>query len=214
MAFSRRTVAMLALAMLLGCGGEDMGPEGPLVAALQSGNAQTGPVAEALPTPSVVRISRDGAGVAGVSVAWSVTGGGGSVAPSMSTTGADGTAATTWTLGPNAGANAMQATISGANGSPVAFSATGTTGTPPLQAAVSVMDNFFDPTATTISAGGSVTWTWAGNGTTTHNVTFATGTNSSTQPTGTFTRAFADAGTFDYMCTIHGASMSGTVVVQ
>ena len=78
---------------------------------------------------------------------------------------------------------------------------------------VRVNDNSFTPAATTVPRGTTVTWTWAGSNP--HNVTFGTGTeNSATQSSGTFARTFAAAGTYDYRCTVHGASMSGTVTVQ
>jgi plastocyanin len=80
---------------------------------------------------------------------------------------------------------------------------------------VSVDDSFFDPDNLTVTAGTSVTWTW--NGALDHNVTW-TGQGapapSATQTTGTYSRTFGTAGTFDYFCTIHGQAMSGTVVVQ
>ncbi|NUP56916.1 MAG: hypothetical protein HOQ19_13875 [Gemmatimonadaceae bacterium] len=40
------------------------------------------------------------------------------------------------------------------------------------------------------------------------------GTASPTQSEGNYTRAFATAGTYDYHCAIHGAAMSGKIVVQ
>lgn len=84
-------------------------------------------------------------------------------------------------------------------------------------ATVSVGDNFFQPTNVSVrrgAANASVTWTWSGRNP--HNVTFdAGGTNSATQTEGTFSRTFTAAGTFSYICTIHGrAVMSGTVVVE
>ena len=77
---------------------------------------------------------------------------------------------------------------------------------------ITVRDNSFSPSATTVPVGSTVTWTWAGSAP--HNVTFSDGTASSTQASGTFQHAFATAGTFAYHCTIHGAAMSGTVTVQ
>ena len=132
------------------------------------------------------------------------------MAPASSTTDSDGVASTTWTLGPTAGANALQASSSGATGSP-SFTATGTPAVLPNQANVAVGDNFFDPTSALVAVGGQVTWTW--NGAIGHNVTFPAGSNSATQSAGTFSRSFPTAGSFDYLCTIHGAAMSGTIVV-
>jgi len=88
---------------------------------------------------------------------------------------------------------------------------------PPGTAAVTIGDNFFRPAQVTLArvAGqAAVTWTWSGSDQ--HNVTFdAGGPNSVTQSSGTFTRTLTDAGSFTYICTIHGrAVMSGTVEVQ
>jgi len=90
--------------------------------------------------------------------------------------------------------------------------------------AVTVSNNRFTPANLSVSPGATVTWTWDacsggdayGNGQScvSHNVTFDQGPSSATQSSGTFTRAFATGGTFPYHCTIHGASMSGRVVVQ
>ncbi len=78
--------------------------------------------------------------------------------------------------------------------------------------AISVIDNSFSPSATTVTVGTTVTWTW--NGSNQHNVTFDDGTKSATQSSGTFDRTFDAAGTYKYHCTIHGAAMSGSVTVQ
>jgi plastocyanin len=59
--------------------------------------------------------------------------------------------------------------------------------------------------------GGTVTWAWQGNNL--HNVTFTGVPASATQTDGEFERTFADAGSFSYLCTVHGQSMSGTVTV-
>lgn len=78
---------------------------------------------------------------------------------------------------------------------------------------ISVRDNFFSPTATTVSASTTVTWTWAGSNQ--HNVTFDN-TNlgaSSTITTGTYQKLFSAAGSFGYRCTVH-PGMTGTVTVQ
>ncbi len=91
-----------------------------------SGSGQTGLVASALPAP-LVTIVNDAFGnpVAGVSVAWAATGGGGSISPNTSVTNALGMANATWTLGAAAGAGTATATVVGLTGSPVSFAATG-----------------------------------------------------------------------------------------
>ena len=90
--------------------------------------------------------------------------------------------------------------------------------TEPGAATVQVIDDQFNPSSTTIQAGGTVTWQWAGSNQ--HNVTWVnqSGTsNSPTQTNGTYTRNFSAAGNYDYYCNIHGtptSNMHGTVVVQ
>ncbi len=77
---------------------------------------------------------------------------------------------------------------------------------------VSVQDNFFTPQQVTVAVGDSVTFTWAGA--VQHNVTFNDGPASVSQQTGTYKRVFTATGTYPYHCTIHGLSMSGTIVVN
>ncbi|MBX3174688.1 MAG: hypothetical protein KF709_09765 [Gemmatimonadaceae bacterium] len=95
--------------------------------------------------------------------------------------------------------------IGGGSGSP--------TGPPADPNAVSVGNNFFSPTSRTVAVGTTVTWTWMA-GASTHNVTFSDGPTSPNQASGTYQRQFPSTGTFTYLCSIHGASMSGTVVVE
>lgn len=212
----RRSLSYLSLVTAL-CGAvacsDSTEPESdadPVLAA-GSGNAQSGDVGEALGNPIVVRVTKDGTPVAGTSVSWSVTGGGGSVSPAASTTNASGNASTIWTLGPAAGANTVQAAVTGATGSPVTFTATGVEVTgPPMTASVSVVDYAFNPDNSTVAAGGTVTWTW--NGSDQHNVTFSDAA-SGNQASGTYTRTFSTAGTFPYQCTLH-SGMNGTIVVE
>ena len=101
----------------------------------------------------------------------------------------------------------------------------GSTGTPPTSTTntVVVSNNSFAPGDVTVPAGTTVTWTWdsctgdgyGGSTCASHNVTFEQGgPNSATQSTGEFSRQFTAAGTFPYRCTVHGASMSGRVVVR
>lgn len=78
---------------------------------------------------------------------------------------------------------------------------------------INVVDNLFQPAATTVPVGTTVTWTWQNAGTP-HNVTFATGQNSVSQQTGTFERTFGVAGTFSYSCTLHPPGMTGSITVQ
>ena len=75
--------------------------------------------------------------------------------------------------------------------------------------------NSFTPSTVTIQAGQSVTWNWVSGF---HSVVsdsmpkaFA---DSPGQASGQYTVMFATAGTYPYHCGIHGAMMTGTIVVQ
>jgi hypothetical protein len=87
----------------------------------------------AVPTAPSVKIGdQDGNGVAGVSVTFTVTGGGGSVTGSPATSNASGIATVgSWALGSAEGPNTMTASATVLSGSPVTFSATSTSN--PLQ---------------------------------------------------------------------------------
>jgi plastocyanin len=96
-------------------------------------------------------------------------------------------------------------------------------GQPPGSTSNSILvrNNAFDPSATTVNAGTTVTWRWDtcnedpyGGPTTcvNHSVTFADG-GSATQATGSYSRTFNATGTFNYRCTQH-PGMTGQVVVR
>jgi len=89
----------------------------------EGGDNQTGYLQEALPESVVVRVGDAGGNpIPGVSVSFTVQSGGGSVEASSVTTGSDGTAATSWILGPTEGTQALRASAGGVSTS---FSATG-----------------------------------------------------------------------------------------
>ena len=74
---------------------------------------------------------------------------------------------------------------------------------------VSVLNNFFDPDTTRLTATAlSVTWGWIGGGP--HNVTFDDGAmGSGNRSTGAFTRVFAAAqDTIRYRCTNHSTDFA------
>ena len=216
-----------------GCGsGGDQGPTpSPLVVdktSAESGDQQTGPVSAALPNPLRVIVTRDGAPQTGVSVAWSVAQG--SVDPATASTGADGISSTIWTLGSVAGAQSAQAAVSGATGSPVTFTATAAAGPPPpppTDVNVTVGNNFFqsphngtkNPAVDTVAVSGTVTWGWTSTGTVSHSVE-STGSPSFTSSailTGdgeSYSFTFTQAGTYTYDCAVHGAAMTGRIVVR
>jgi plastocyanin len=77
---------------------------------------------------------------------------------------------------------------------------------------VLVENNRFDPATLQVETGATVVWAWASNGVL-HNVTFEDDVTSGNQGSGTYERTFAEAGAYDYLCTIHGVGMSGTITV-
>ncbi len=105
----------------------------PTQMAVQVGNGQTATAGSTVPVPpSVVVRDVSGNAVAGVAVTFAVASGGGSVLPVAAvTTNAGGiAAATSWTLGPAAGANTLTADAApvGIAGDPVTFTATAVSG--------------------------------------------------------------------------------------
>ncbi|MBA3318535.1 MAG: Ig-like domain repeat protein, partial [Gemmatimonadales bacterium] len=94
-----------------------------------AGNNQSAPPGAALPLELVVElVDPDGNPVVGAPITWVVTGGGGTLTPPTGITGADGRAATTWTLGPSVGTNTAQAIVSGVG--QAEFTATAVAGNP------------------------------------------------------------------------------------
>jgi plastocyanin len=92
---------------------------------------------------------------------------------------------------------------------------------------ISVENNQFTPSATTVPVGSTVTWTWhtcTGDGyggqlCTDHSVVFddAGRAGSGVQSQGTFAQTFAAAGSYGYHCSIHGTAtsgMHGTITVK
>lgn len=78
---------------------------------------------------------------------------------------------------------------------------------------VSVSNNQFTPSTISVAVNGTITWQWNSGGVE-HNVTFQDGPASPTQGSGSFARTFSAAGSYPYLCTIHGAQgMTGTVTV-
>ncbi len=104
----------------------------PVPAALSfvSGGGQTGPVGLALPQPLVVRVTAaDILPVRNVWVHFGVATGGGKVSADSALTDSLGQAQVTWTLGPTAGVQSVQASVAGVPGT-VGVAATATSGTP------------------------------------------------------------------------------------
>ena len=116
--FRPATAFALALAALATASGGDklVLPDETLPAAIAvvKGNGQTGTVGALLADSVVVRVTdASGRPVENQPVTFSVTGGGGSLAPATSNTNADGRAGARWTLGTTAGAQSAQAKVTG-----------------------------------------------------------------------------------------------------
>lgn len=107
-----------------------------------SGAQQTGPVGQALSQQVVVRVrDRLDQGVSGAAVTFTVSLGGGAVAPATGTTGADGQLAATWTLGITTGSFQVEASVAG-SGTTALFTAKATPGPANNLAAVSGNNQF------------------------------------------------------------------------
>jgi len=104
------------------CGGGDGGTgPNPSTITVSAGNGQVGAAGTALPESLAVIVhDQGGAVMSGVTVAFTVTGGG-SVSPASRVTDALGIAKTRRTLGPNAGTQTV--TASAGNATPAQFSA-------------------------------------------------------------------------------------------
>jgi len=96
---------------------------------------------------------------------------------------------------------------------------------PPATNTIQVTNNAFTPGTLTVPVGTAVTWSWDtcsggdpyGYGQTcvTHSVVMDDNSLASdAQSSGTFTHQFTTRGTYSYHCAVHGAAMSGKVVVQ
>jgi plastocyanin len=228
-----RALAMGCLVVLTagGCGDEDNGPTPTVVLAKapsKSGDGQTGVPGEALLSPLRVSVTSDGIPQSGATVTWSTSDG--SVDPTSMETGADGVGATTWTLGPDAGAQTAQAAVSGASGSPVGFTATASGGGPPpadpTELTVTVSNNFFtsdendnsNPAVDTLAVNGTVTWDW--NATAASHSVESVGTPSFTSSNvlaggdASFVVQFTQPGTYNYRCSLHPTIMTGRILVR
>jgi plastocyanin len=131
----RQCASWILVGLVLGCGGGGGGtPPGPTpsVVAKTGGDNQVGAAGTPLSTPLEVTV-KDGSGnpLAGISVSFAAATGGGSVAPTSASSGADGKATTTRTLGPGAGTQTTTATVTGVT--PASFSSIAT-----IQGAVTI----------------------------------------------------------------------------
>lgn len=123
-----RTISALLLATALVSGCNSTSPEPQIIDRIEiiSGDGQGAAAGTALPDPLVVQVSGpNGEPVVGAHIAWTVVSGGGSVSSTLTATGSDGRAHTTWTVGKTTGVNSLTASIqeSGITGYEVAFGA-------------------------------------------------------------------------------------------
>jgi hypothetical protein len=126
-------------------------PGPPTSLSIVAGDGQTGTVGAALPVRPSVRVSdADDRPLAGVTVTFAVTAGGGLVTPEAPVvTNADGVATlTSWNLGIRPGTNRLSASVGDVGAE---FTATGTTGPPSAAASLVTAD------PTTLAADGSAT---------------------------------------------------------
>ncbi len=80
---------------------------------------------------------------------------------------------------------------------------------------VSAHDGSQNPAVTSIAVGATVTWTWSGSLNHSVESTGATSfVSSAIMNRGTYAVQFNTPGTYHYICAVHGASMSGSVIVQ
>lgn len=212
-----------------GCSGGDQGPGEPPLAiekpATKSGDEQFGPVDLALGNPLRVLVTREGEPVEGVDVDWTA-GQGGSLSDEQESD-ADGFASVVWSLGPNVGTQAATASVQGADGSPLTYTATATAGTgpPPTGPTVQVLGpeggDRFEPAIITITIGQTVTWVWP-EGSQDHNVLpddRNTPSRSGDIEDGPNTHSFTfnEVGAYRYYCQAHGGlageGQSGRVIV-
>lgn len=91
----------------------------------------------------------------------------------------------------------------------------GTSGTPVsiVNGASVLTTTAFSPSSTTVTVGGSVTWTNNDNTAHTSTASNAAWDSGVIAPGARFTRTFTTAGSFPYHCTIH-PGMVGTITVQ
>jgi plastocyanin len=103
----------------------------------------------------------------------------------------------------------------------------GGAGAAPPTAAVSVGNNVFtsrhngsaNPAVDTTAAGGTVTWTWTNTGGEPHSIrslglSIFRNSQVKSGDGSTYQARFARPGTYLYDCAIHGAAMTGTIVVR
>jgi hypothetical protein len=128
MSRARRRVQLLSVLAFAAvtCARDSTGPR--YVLTITAGDAQADTIGKILPVPYAVMVTNaTGAPARGVTVTWSVTGGGGSIAPPSSNTDGSGIATAVRTLGTTIGSATAKAEVGGVS---VSFTATALPGQP------------------------------------------------------------------------------------
>jgi len=82
-----------------------------------------------------------------------------------------------------------------------------------IEQIIEVQDNAFSPDNVTIKTGTTVIWKWTGTQNS-HSILLQ-GSTSPAQTSGSFERRFDQTGnSFAYQCGIHGAAMTGRIVIE
>ncbi len=187
----------------------------------QAGENQSGILSAAFPTPLTVQVNdRAGNAVSGVTVNWAVTSGPVSLTAATSQTNASGVASMTVSGTGAAGTGVVGATSSNVAG--VAsftglevFNATRRVTVGAATLFRSNRNNSSQPAVDTVQAGQGVLWVSAGGTHTVESTGATTFTSSGTLATNEpYLVIFNNAGTFQYDCAVHGAGMTGRIVVQ
>lgn len=129
---SHALLVPVALLGLAACGADPAARSDNILATLAAGASQTTVAGSAVPIPPAVQVFRAGEPLAGVTITFEVTRGGGSVSDATVTTDADGIARVgAWVLG-TIGPQELVASLPGALGSPVRISALAVAGVPAI----------------------------------------------------------------------------------
>lgn len=161
-----RTLWLVPL-LVAGCGGDNgsTGPGNESAVVAHTASSQVGTVGQPVGIRPAVRVTRGSSPLAGAAVTFAVVTGGGTIEGGSQTTDANGVATVgAWTLGTGSGDQTLRATLDGAAGSALTFTATAQPGPPagatahagaaqnghahrnvPVRPAVLVSDQFGNP---------------------------------------------------------------------